>query len=231
MTTGWPGNRPEEGELVRGSGSAHDWKPPIQVAFCSRCRQRSYWYQPLAISPFGGREPWRMVWPARASGPAAHTDMPAAVREDYEEARAIAGQSPRAAAALLRLALEELCSMLLGKHVTPNDGIGELVRQGMSPEAQRAADSLRIIANEGAAHAGVMDLRDDLETVLKLFALLNYVVQDRITNPKMIAGIYEALPASKLEAIAKRDAPTEGPDPVAQAEEERRRRTPPPTGG
>ena len=49
-----------------------------------------------------------MIFPSGSTIPMAHTDMPESVKEIYDEAREIAGQSPRAAAALLRLALEKI---------------------------------------------------------------------------------------------------------------------------
>jgi hypothetical protein len=39
-----------------------------------------------------------------------------------------------------------------------------------------------------------------------LFDLVNRIAYDTITHPKELAAMYEKLPASKREAIAKRDA-------------------------
>ena len=40
-----------------------------------------------------------------------------------------------------------------------------------------------------------------------LYALLNLIVEQVITRPKHIGGLFFLLPQSKREAIAKRDAP------------------------
>lgn len=53
-----------------------------------------------------------MIFPSGSNIPMPHTDMPESVKEIYNEAREIASNSPRAAAALLRLALEKLTEEL-----------------------------------------------------------------------------------------------------------------------
>ena len=129
--------------------------------------------------------------------------MPPAVLDDYEEAASICVKSPRAAAALLRLALEKLCHAL-GKSGTINLMIGDLVKDGLPSRAQQAFDAVRVIGNE-AVHPGEIDLRDDLDTVLTLFKLLNLIVEKVITEPKEIDQIYSGLPPGKLKGIEDRD--------------------------
>lgn len=130
--------------------------------------------------------------------------MPVEVRGDYEEARIIVMQSSRGACALLRLAVQKLCAELgeTGKNV--NDDIGSLVDKGLPVEAQQALDSLRVIGNN-AVHPGEMDLTDDTETAAALFDLLNFIVEDRISQPKKRAAIFDKLPAGAREAIQARD--------------------------
>jgi hypothetical protein len=131
--------------------------------------------------------------------------MPADVRVDYEEARSIVGRSPRGASALLRLAVQKLTVDLGEKGANINDDIKSLVVKGLPIGVQQALDSLRVIGNE-AVHPGEMDLRDDVETATALFGLLNYVVKDRIAEPKERKRLFGLIPEGKREAIAKRDA-------------------------
>ena len=85
-----------------------------------------------------------------------------------------------------------------------DDDIASLVKKGLPVEVQEALDSLRVIGNE-AVHPGEMDLRDDVGTATALFGLLNFVVKDRIAEPKERKRLFGLLPERKREAIAKRD--------------------------
>ncbi len=82
--------------------------------------------------------------------------------------------------------------------------IGDLVKDELPSRAQQAFDAVRVIGNE-AVHPGEIDLRDDLDTVLTLFKLLNLIVEKVITEPKEIDQIYSGLPPGKLKGIEDRD--------------------------
>jgi hypothetical protein len=61
-----------------------------------------------------------------------------------------------------------------------------------------------VIGNE-SVHPGTIDLKDDRETAMKLFELVNAIANDRITHPKQIDALYQGLPQNKREQIQKRD--------------------------
>jgi len=170
---------------------------------CTNCRRNSVWRQEVE----GGR----LLDPVGGSGPRPHIDMPADVRRDYEEARLIVSQSPRGACALLRLAVQKLCAELGESGANINDDIASLVQKGLSIEVQQALDSLRVIGNN-AVHPGEMDLTDDPGTATALFELLNFIVDDRIAQPKKRAEIFAKLPAKAVAAIQKRDGSESRPD-------------------
>lgn len=64
---------------------------------------------------------------------------------------------------------------------------------------------MRVIGNE-SVHPGEMDLKDDRETALALFRIINLIVETEITEPKRLEALYLSLPKSKLDGIANRDA-------------------------
>ncbi len=169
----------------------------FRVARCQRCRRDSMWRM-------DGADEGHMIHPAIAMGPSASIDMPESCREDYDEAREIAGRSPRGAAALLRLCIQKLCKELgqPGKNI--NHDIGALVKQGLPATVQQALDVVRVVGNN-AVHPGTMSQDDHSQHVASLFRLVNMIVQQMITQPKEIKAMYEALPAGLLEAIDKRD--------------------------
>ncbi|CEL25440.1 DUF4145 domain-containing protein [Methanobacterium formicicum] len=131
--------------------------------------------------------------------------MPKNVKEDFNEARMIVNDSPRGAAALLRLALEKLLPQVGAKGKTIDQMIGYLTQEeGLPVKVQKALDSLRVIGNE-AVHPGQLDLKDDVNTALALFKVLNFLVQTMIIQPKEINDLYEMIPETKKKSIKERD--------------------------
>ena len=130
--------------------------------------------------------------------------MPDDVRADYVEASLVFEQSPRSAAALLRLGLQKLMPHLGEKGNNINTDIGNLVKKGLPAEVQKALDTVRVVGNN-AVHPGQIDLNDDKQTAASLFRLLNFIVERMITQPKEIHGLYAGLPQTSRDAIDRRD--------------------------
>lgn len=148
-----------------------------------------------------------MIFPSGSNIPMPHTDMPESVKEIYNEAREIAWQSPRAAAALLRLALEKLTEELWETEWKINTRIGNLKKKWLPEKAIQALDIVRITANEWGSHLGQIDLTgaDNAEIVNKLFFLLNFIVEHVITVNNELDAMYDALPEDKKKGIENRD--------------------------
>ena len=147
----------------------------------------------------------KIIFPLHSSTEPPNSDLPHDIRADYEEAQQIASLSPRGAAALLRLAIQKLGVFLgqPGKNI--NADIVALVASGLPIRVQQALDSVRVIGND-AVHPGAIDLRDDRDTVNKLFRLVNFIAHKTITEPREVEEIYNGLPADKLSGIAQRDS-------------------------
>lgn len=164
------------------------------ISNCFNCRKISIWIYDKLLHPVIGN----VVH--------ANPDMSEDIRRDYEEAGAILNQSPRGAAALLRLAIQKLCKELGQPGENINEDIKSLVAAGLDTRVQQSLDAVRVIGNS-AVHPGKIDIRDDRATAEALFKLLNLIVDKTISEPKHIKEIYESLPENLREAIAKRDSP------------------------
>lgn len=71
----------------------------------------------------------QLVHPTAIAAPLPNPDLPPDVLRDYEEAGRIVGESPRGAAALLRLAIQKLCLELGEKGERIDDDIASLVKK------------------------------------------------------------------------------------------------------
>lgn len=165
----------------------------LVLSRCDHCGQYSIWRE------------GKLIFPPSLTTPAAHPDLPASTRADYDEARAVFGSSPRSSAALLRLVIQKICAELGEPGRNLNADIGALVARGMPIRVQQSLDIVRVVGNN-QVHPGVLDVRDDAAMATALFELANLIVEDRISGPKQIAALYAKLPESSRKQIEERDA-------------------------
>lgn len=163
----------------------------LQLSKCHSCK---------AIAAWIGN---RIVWPPMAQGIVPHVHMPAEIKVDFIEASSILRLSPRGAAALVRVALEKLINHLVGEPVKPNDGIQILVDKGMPVRVQKMCDAVRILAND-SVHLGTIDANDDAASAIRLFHLVNVIVDQTIGLDKLADDVYGGLPHDKLQFIEDR---------------------------
>lgn len=144
-----------------------------------------------------------MIAPHQLGGVPPAEDMPDPVAAVFDEARAVAKQSPRSAAALLRLALESLLGDLYPNASNLNDAIRLAAADGLPRQVIDAMDVLRFNGN-----ASIHELsRDDTpETAAALFKVLNIVVRHLITEPLEIGSLHDELPDTVRAQIERRDA-------------------------
>lgn len=165
----------------------------VSLSRCYSCNDISIWIYN------------RLVWPRRGEAPLPNPDLPEDIRHDYEEASTILDNSPRGAAALLRLSIQKLCLHLKEKGKNIDEDIAALVKKGLDIRVQQALDIVRVIGNN-AVHPGHIDLRDDRATAEQLFGLVNLITEIMITQPKHVKQMFDSLPEGARIAIEKRDS-------------------------
>lgn len=156
----------------------------ITIARCNYCGQKIIWNECGYIYPD--------VPPAPAT-----SDMPLSVKELYDEAGAIFRKSPRAACALLRLAVERLCNELGENKRKLDDNIANLAKRGLSTDIIKQMDILRVVGNK-AVHPGYIELDvNNVYIAYELMRLLNSLVRNLITEKRQTDFLYGKLPESK----------------------------------
>ena len=165
----------------------------VTLSYCSHCYEPTLWIDK------------KIIYPLIGMFPLANEDLPDDVKEIYNEAASVANQSCRAACALLRLALQMLLEQL-GRSGNINDDIKNLVKKGLNLQIQQALDIVRVTGNH-AVHPGEI-VFDDTTNVQVLFDLLNIIADVFITQPKRTQKLYDNLPETDKEKIAKRDGKT-----------------------
>jgi len=159
---------------------------------CYNCNKVAVWVHQNLVSP------------AQKEGPLPNQDLPEDIIHDFEEARSIVDLSPRGSAALLRLCIQKLCKELGEKGDNINNDIASLMAKGLDPLIQKSLDIVRVNGNE-AVHDGVMNLKDDKDTALNLFTIVNEIAEQMISRPKRLKQMYERLPEDKRRGIEARD--------------------------
>jgi hypothetical protein len=164
----------------------------LHLSECYNCKKIAVWVHD------------NLAFPPRRMGVQPNSELPDELLADFEDTRAIVGTSPRGAAALMRLVIQKLCSHLGEKGKNIDDDIASFVSKGLNPLVQVALDVVRVIGNE-AVHPGSIDLKEDRDTALRLFDLVNAIADQMITHPKAVQEMYDQLPAGKLSAIQARN--------------------------
>lgn len=168
------------------------FKNILYIARCCSCGKKIVWIDNEYIYP-------------NIIAEEVNPDLPESVKQLYNEAGLIYNQSPRAACALLRLAIEKLCHELGETADKINDNIAALVKKGLSPKVQKALDLVRVVGNN-AVHPGKIAFDvDDITTAKSLMRLVNMIGQIMITDPKDIDNMYSQLPESTKKSIERRD--------------------------
>ncbi len=165
----------------------------IAVSTCFHCGEPSLWFDK------------QLVFPKSRLTQTPNPDLSVDIITLYNEASSIVTDSPKGAAALLRLALQKLLIQLgkCGKNI--NQDIKELVSEGLSPKIQQALDLVRVVGNN-AVHPGEINLDDNKEIALKLFQILNFIAEEMITKPRELEELFNStIPEVTKEHIRKRD--------------------------
>ncbi|MGT2785126.1 DUF4145 domain-containing protein [Streptococcus merionis] len=194
-------------------GDANDSIKFIIIAQCQACDDFSAWItNEITIAHIPHKRldikdvSFKLIFPHISEGiPKPNNDMPDEVKEIYKEAGEVLDASPRASAALSRLAIEKLVTHLGATGRDLNAQIGDLVSKGMPVRIQQMLDSVRVIGNN-AVHPGQINIEDNKELALSLLQFVNLIVDSQITQPKKISEIYNSLPKSYRKSIENRDS-------------------------
>ncbi len=164
-------------ESRRGAHAEIDY---FAVSICTGCEAPLFWFKD------------RIIEPDIQSAPPPNRDLSEDIRRDYAEAAAIAPRSPRAAAALLRLALRKLCRELGQDGRDLSADIAVLVARGLTRRMLDVLNSVRVVGTD-AVGPGTVDDRDDADTVGLLFTILNLIADEMISRPKYLDQAYARL--------------------------------------
>lgn len=187
------------------------WRSLCKSGYCSGF---TLWTINMVTDPTRQRrvqksETARMLHPKTRAAPKPNADMCDLAKTIYEEAADIADRSPRAACALLRLALEVVLKEQCGRtEKMLGNMIEGMLKDGDLPkQVEEMADVLRINGNQ-AIHAGEIraDDSDTRELASGLFEILNWFVEEKVSRSNRLKALVGKIPANKAQGIQQRQA-------------------------
>ncbi|WP_323115923.1 DUF4145 domain-containing protein [Klebsiella variicola] len=200
------------GELTSNRAKGHPKVISYICATCSHCNKENIWRVTKAASDsarsfLSRTQDGYMIYPDAMNAPIPSDDMPDDIKKDYLEAASVYQKSPRGAVALLRLGLQKLCVHLGGEGKNINADLAKLAEdEVVSKKLIKSADIIRIVGNN-AVHPGTISDDDFDDVSFKLFALINMIVQQGITEPKEVDNMFGSLPEGPRQAAENRDKP------------------------
>lgn len=143
----------------------------ITIVVCRQCSYSSVIVQRASDAP-------ALVYPLALVGPSPAIGMPEGVRKLFDDARAVGRQSPRAAVALMRVALEKLIP-----------GAGTLYTRITSiatgAHVQRIMDLVRVIGNAALHDDEEVEFDPGPDVAAKLMELMNILIDVHLQERPM----------------------------------------------
>lgn len=161
-------------------------------SYCLNCEKQSIFV--------GGQ----LVYPKINQVEKPNDDLPEEVKTIYMEAANIADASPRASAALLRVALQQLLDHLGRKEKNLSDAIENFLQEKSDRSIQQAMKVVRITGNH-ATHPGKIDFSENPEMAHNLFWIINFIADRVLTDERKIKQMHESLPGRDRAHSDKKD--------------------------
>ncbi len=184
----------------------------IAVVTCTQCETQSYdLYEITQYDSMSNRIEYTfyriypLSIPLNIETPNSY--LPQNIIEIYKEAAYVFNYSPRAAATLLRLAMQLLLEHMNFRKKdsdTLNTMIGNAVQAGVPVSIQQAMDIMRYHGNESAHHL-MLNPDETKENTLFLFSAINTIAYTLIENPSKIRECYNKIPETIRDSITQRD--------------------------
>ena len=165
--------------------------PDLKFGLCSQCNNFTLWLNE------------KLIYPLLSLAPKPTEDMPISVKKTFLEARSIVNSSPRAASALLRLSVQKLIKHLGEKSRNLETAVSNLIEKGLSNKFYDALLAVRIIGKK-AVKPGVINSKDDRNTSIALFILVNMLVESTISQQRKVNQLFISLPKPKTIKKRKR---------------------------
>ena len=193
-------------QLYYKNGAGYTIEPPIVRHTCSMCSMISYDYYEKDTAS-GNYNFYRIIpQESPANLPPASPDLPPTCKETYTEAALIFEHSPRSAAVLLRLCLQQLLEHLGFKDTIFNMIAAATIKLHLPEHIQQFMDVTRHYGNE-AAHESELTLNPDeqRENAEYMFSIINEITHHAITIPQKSQQSYNKLPESVRKSIENRN--------------------------
>jgi len=177
------------GITQKGFNYYEGFVPDLYLSLCLECYNYTLWLNE------------KIIYPNYSEAPLPKDDMPLEIKEIFLEAREIINQSPKAASALLRISLKKFIKHLGEKNRNLELALLNLINKGLPEKFYKAFLEVRAIG-KNSVKPGVINNRDDIDTALALFNLLNMLVVSTISKQKKVNNLFKK--PSKSKKIRKR---------------------------
>jgi hypothetical protein len=168
----------------------------LHVSRCYNCKGFTVWVRDRLVFPIKGNEPLDIieadfrqveedVQELEDNVPESDEHVQASVEEveeaseDFEEAAAILNKSPRGAAALIRICIQNMMPLMKETGKNLDENISSLVRKGLEVEIQQAMDVLQVIRRNPGQESDV-DLRDETAIATRMLESLKEILERRM---------------------------------------------------